>query len=81
MQTENEPINTFPIQNFIKIVKSADASQSREIKLDIQSAKNLAFTLGMVLARLNGDLEKLLVSKSNNDDTVLQISVDGGKSW
>ena len=49
-----DPINTLPIQQFISSVKSADASNAREVKLDTQSAKRLAFTLGEVLARLNG---------------------------
>jgi len=63
-----DPINTLPIQQFISSVKSADASNAREIKLDTQSAKRLAFTLGEVLARLNGDLEELLIKKASGDD-------------
>ena len=41
-------------------MQSAENSKAREIKLDITQAKNLAFTLGIVLARLNGDLEKFV---------------------
>jgi hypothetical protein len=63
-----DPINTLPIQQFISSVKSADASNVREVKLDTQSAKRLAFTLGEVLARLNGDLEELLIKKASGDD-------------
>jgi len=63
-----DPINTLPIQQFISSVKSADASNAREVKLDTQSAKRLAFTLGEVLARLNGDLEELLIKKASGDD-------------
>ena len=63
-----DPINTLPIQQFISSVKSADASNAREVKLDTQSAKRLAFTLGEVLARLNGDLEELLIKKALGDD-------------
>ena len=48
MQTV-EPLNTIPLQLFIQQVKSAEASQSREIKLDIATAKNLAFTIGIVM--------------------------------
>ena len=62
------PLNTAPIQNFIQQVKGADASNAREVKLDTQSAKRLAFTLGEVLARLNGDLEELLIKKASGDD-------------
>jgi hypothetical protein len=66
-----DPINTQPIQQFIASVKSADAKNAREIKLDIQTSKRLAFALGEVMARLNGDLEKLLQQKQNQDETVV----------
>ena len=65
MSTQNEPLNTAPIQQFISQVKSADSSQAREVKLNIQQAKRLAFTLGEVMTRLNGDLEKLLAKKNS----------------
>ena len=41
MSTQNEPLNTAPIQQFISQVKSADASQVKEVKLNIQQAKRL----------------------------------------
>ena len=72
----NEPLNTGPIQQFIKQAKSADASNQKEIKLNIDQAKRLAFTLGEVMARLNGDLESILARKNNGDDEVIQIKVN-----
>lgn len=66
-----EPINTQPIQQFISTVKSADARNAREVKLDIQTSKRLAFALGEVMARLNGDLEKLLQKQNEQEDTVV----------
>jgi|TARA_R110000851_G_scaffold206896_1_gene358867 hypothetical protein len=77
----NEPLNTGPIQQFIKQAKSADASNQKEIKLNIDQAKRLAFTLGEVMARLNGDLESILARKNNGDDEVIQINMDGGGKW
>lgn len=69
---QSEPINTIPLQQFLQQVKSADASNSKEVKLDIQNAKRIAFTLGEVLARLNGDLEDLLIrSSSKNEDNII----------
>mgnify|MGYP000173693530 FL=1 len=69
---QSEPINTIPLQQFLQQVKSADASNSKEVKLDIQNAKRIAFTLGEVLARLNGDLEDLLIrSSSRNEDNII----------
>ena len=79
MQT-NEPINTASIQAFIQQVKGADASKAKDIRMDITQAKNLAFTLGIVMSRLNGDLEQLLATKSNTDETV-EVQLDGGSGW
>jgi|TARA_X000001036_G_C20476434_1_gene723815 hypothetical protein len=75
-----EPLNTIPLQLFIQQVKSAESSQSREIKIDIATAKNLAFTLGIVMSRLEGDLEKL-VSQSSQSDEKIEINLDGGSGW
>lgn len=76
----NDPLNTIPIQQFIQQVKSAENSKAREVKLDIEKAKNLAFTLGIVMSRLTSDLEELL-KKSNNTDDVIQVTMDGGNSF
>ena len=80
MQT-NEPLNTAPIQQFIQQVKGADASRAKEIKLDIQNAKRLAFTLGEVMARLNGDLETILAKQASGANEVISINMDGGSGW
>jgi hypothetical protein len=76
----DEQLNTLPIQQFINAVKGADASKQREVKLDIQAAKRLAFTLGEVMTRLNGDLEALLLKKTQQED-VVQVQLDGGSKW
>jgi len=76
----SEPLNTAPIQQYIQQVKSADASRSKEVKIDMQQAKRLAFTLGEVMARLNGDLEALLAKQARGDDEVIQVQIDG-KNW
>ena len=79
MQT-SDPLNTASIQAFIQQVKGADASRAKDIRMDITQAKNLAFTLGIVMSRLNGDLEELLVIKNNTEETV-EVRLDGGSSW
>ena len=68
------------MQLFIQQVKSAEASQAREVKLSINDAKNLAFTLGIVMSRLEGDLEKLVSQNSGLDDQI-EINLDGGSGW
>ena len=79
MQT-NEPLNTASIQAFIQQVKGADASKAKDIRIDITQAKNLAFTLGIVMSRLNGDLEQLISNKNNTEETV-EVQLDGGTGW
>lgn len=81
MSTQNEPLNTAPIQQFISQVKAADASKQREIRLDIQNAKRLAFTLGEVMTRLNGDLEALLAKNISGENEVIEVKLDGGSGW
>jgi hypothetical protein len=76
-----EPLNTLPIQKFIQDVKQADAGRQKEIRLDIQQAKNLAFTLGAVMARMEGDLEKLVKESSSTSEEVIQITMDAGAGW
>jgi len=76
-----EPLNTNPIQQFISQVKGADASNQRELKMNIDQARRLAFTLGEVMTRLNGDLEQLLARKNSGADDVIQINMDGGSKW
>lgn len=78
---QNDPINTSPVQQFISQVKSADSSNQREIRMDITSAKRLAFTLGEVMSRLNGDLEKLLIKKTSGTDEVIEVKLDSGNNW
>jgi len=50
--------------------------------LDIVAAKNLAFSLGIVMARLNGDLEKFVKENAkNNNDEVIEVKFAGGADW
>lgn len=76
-----EPLNTLPLQQFIQKVKSADASNAKEVRLDINSAKQLAFTLGIVMSRLEGDLEQLLSKSGAAEDDVIVVKVDSGSNW
>lgn len=76
-----EPINTQPIQQFIQQVQSAEASRAKEIRMDINAAKNLSYTLGIAMARLNGDLEKYIAKQVEKmqADQVIEISMDSGE--
>ena len=71
------PINTAPLQQLIQQIKTADLSNQKDIKIDITNAKNIAYTLGIVMSRLAGDYEQLLAKKDKDDP--IQIQMDGGK--
>jgi hypothetical protein len=72
------PINTNPIQQFIQQVKAADLSQQREIKIDLKTAKNLAYCLAEVNSRLLEDYDMLLSKVLQNTGEVVTVSMDGG---
>ena len=74
----HEPLNTLPIQQFLQQVKQADNSKSSEVRIPLDRARNLAYTLGIVMARLEGDLEKILVNKNSDDDVEIEVRLDGG---
>ena len=76
-----EPLNTIPLQQFLNAVKAAEQSRAREVKLDIATAKTLAFTLGAVMSRLHGDLELLVAQSKTSNDEVIQINLDGGAKF
>jgi len=79
VSTQN-PLNTAPIQQFIQQVKQADSGQAKEVKLTLQQAKGLAFTLGIVMSRLQGDMEKFVKENANKEETV-EVQMDGGNNW
>lgn len=78
---EKEPINTSPIENFIKKVKGAESSKSREIRIDLQEARIICYTLGLILSRLNGNLENILLTQNKSEEELIKINIDGGKGW
>jgi len=79
VSTQN-PLNTAPIQQFIQQVKQADSGQAKEVKLTLQQAKGLAFTLGIVMSRIQGDMEKFVKENASKEETV-EVQMDGGNNW
>jgi len=77
-----DPINTVPIQQFIKQTQAAENSKQKDIRIDITTAKNLAFTLGVVMARLNGDLEKFVKENAgSSDEEIIQVQIGSSGNW
>ena len=66
--------------NRVKKSKDDDKSQAKEVKLTMQQAKGLAFTLGIVMARLQGDMEKFVKENASKEESV-EVQMDGGNNW
>ena len=81
MSTTTDPLNTSSIQNFIQMVKSAEGSNAKEVRLPMSQAKNLAFTLGITMSRLHGDLEKFVKENNKGNDEVIEVNMDVGGKW
>ena len=67
-----------PIQQFIQQVKAADLTQQREIKLDIKTAKALAYCLGEVNAKLLEDFDILFKRLESSTGNAVTVQMDGG---
>ena len=73
------PINTAAITQFTQLLKSAELSQQKEVKIPIQQARLLNLALTDVLAKLAQDYESLFNSlKSGSATEVVSITMDGG---
>ena len=72
------PINTVPIQQFMQQVKAADLTQQREIKLDIKTAKALAYCLGEVSAKLLEDYDTVFRRLESSSGGSVTVQMDGG---
>ena len=78
----NEPLNTAPLQQFIKQVQAAENSRAKEVRMDIVQAKNLAFALGIVMSRIHGDLEKFVKENASGaSDDIIKVEIGGGGEW
>ena len=72
-------INITPISQFIQQVRSAEQTQSKEVKISIQQARMLILTLAECLDKLNRDHETLLNDLKRSVQTeVVSVTMDGG---
>ena len=71
-------INTYPLLQFIQQVKSAELAQQKEVKIDIKSAKMLAYSLGEITAKLLEDQDELLSKLAQSQGSEVTIKMDGG---
>lgn len=72
-------INLTPITQFVQSVRSAEQTQSREVKMSIQQARMLILALAEVQDKLLQDYETMFNQLKNSIDTeVVSVSMDGG---
>jgi hypothetical protein len=70
-------INTYPIQHFISLVKSAELANNKSVMLDIKTARNLALTLGEICSKMVQDYDVMLSKLSGGND-IIEVKMDGG---
>jgi hypothetical protein len=72
-------INLSPITQFIQQVRSAELSQAKEVKMNIQQARMLNLALAEIMDKLNQDYESLFNDlKQSLDTDVVTVAMDGG---
>ena len=72
-------LNTTPITQFTQLLRAAELSQQKELKMTIQQARLLNLALSDIMEKLNQDYESMYNSlKKNVDSSVVDISMDGG---
>jgi hypothetical protein len=77
-------INTTAISQFAQMLRAAELTQQKEIKIPIQQARLLNTTLTEMLDKVNQDYETLLKSlnnlnlKESSEEETITINLDGG---
>jgi hypothetical protein len=72
-------INQTPITQFIQQVRTADQTQSKEVKLSIQQARALVLVLAEMQVKLLQDYETMFNELKKSIDTeIITVTMDGG---
>jgi predicted protein tyrosine phosphatase len=72
-------INTTPITQFTQLLRAAELSQQKEVKMPIQQARLLSLALNEIMDKMNQDYESMFndLKRSANPD-VVSVQLDGG---
>jgi hypothetical protein len=72
-------INLSPITQFAQLLRAAEQTQQKEVKIPIQQARMLNLALTEMMDKMNRDWESLYheLKKSANPD-VITVELDGG---
>lgn len=72
-------INLTPITQFVQLLRAAELSQQKEIKMTIQQARLLNLALAELQDKLLQDYETMYNALKNSQDTeVVTVQLDGG---
>ena len=72
-------INPTPITQFVQQVRTAEQTQSKEVKLSIQQARALVLVLTEMQVKLLQDYETMFNELKKAVDTeVITVTMDGG---
>jgi hypothetical protein len=72
-------INLTPITQFAQLLRAAELSQSKEVKMTVQQARLLNLALTEIQDKLIQDYESMYNLLKNSIDTeVITVSMDGG---
>jgi ubiquinone biosynthesis protein UbiJ len=72
-------INTTPLTQYAQLLKAAELTQQKEVKIPMQQARLLNATLIELLDKVNQDYESMFNSlKGNTEAAVVSVSMDGG---
>lgn len=72
-------INTTPLSQFAQLVRAAELSQAKDVKMSLAQARMLNLALVELLERVNKDYETLFNQLKQTINTeVVSVSMDGG---
>jgi hypothetical protein len=72
-------INLSPITQFAQLVRAAELSQSKEVKISIQQARLMNLALIELMDQLHQDYESMYTALKRSIDTeVVTVTMDGG---
>lgn len=72
-------INLTPITQFVQQLRSAEQTQSKEVKITIQQARLLVLTLAEIQDKLLQDYETMFNQLKNSlEPDVITVELDGG---
>lgn len=72
-------INLTPVTQFTHLLRAAETSQTKEIKMPIQQARLLSLAITELLDKVNQDYESMYNAlKASIEADVINVSMDGG---